>query len=188
MVTIASSGVSDGTESGGALIWVTGLAEAGKTTVANALVRQLRQRDLRPIMLDGNQMRAALDIAGGFEREIRIKTSMTYARLSQMLVSQGHVVVVATISLFHEVQSWNRGNQSEYLEVLLDVPLDELRRRDSKGIYGGNDAQDVVGLGQSAEFPTRPDLVVANYGGVSSEAAATTIRQAYEQRVGSAAL
>ena len=173
----------DDADSDGAVIWVTGLAEAGKSTVARELVRQLIQRDLQPIMLDGNEVRAALGMTAGFDRESRIKASMIYARVSQLLANQGHVVVVATISLFHEVQRWNRRHQADYLEVLLDVPLEELQRRDSKGVYSGNDALDVVGIGQSAEFPTHPDLVVTNYGNVDPKAAAAAIRLAYEQRV-----
>ncbi|MEV0259162.1 adenylyl-sulfate kinase [Streptomyces sp. NPDC050732] len=177
-----------GADSGGAVIWVTGLAEAGKTTVARELVRQLVQRGRQPILLDGNEVRTALDMmTHGFDRESRIKTSMTYARLSQLLAEQGHLVVVATISLFHEVQRHNRENQPDYFEVLLDVPVEELKRRDSKGVYSGNDAKDVVGIGQSAEFPTHPDLVVTNYGDVDPKAAATMIRLAHEERVPSAA-
>lgn len=173
----------DDADSGGMVIWITGLAEAGKTTVALELVRQLRQHDLRPVILDGNQVRAAIGMTAGFDRESRIAASMTYARMSRLLADQGQVVVVATISLFHQVQRWNRTHQSNYLEVLLDVPLDELKRRDSKGVYRENDVQDVVGIGQPAEFPTRPDLVVTNYGHVDAKAAATAIRLAYEQRL-----
>ncbi|MEU6993000.1 adenylyl-sulfate kinase [Streptomyces sp. NPDC046465] len=173
-------------DSGGTVIWVTGLAEAGKTTVARELVRQLLQRGQQPILLDGNQVRTALGMTSGFDRESRIKASMTYGRLSQLLAEQGHVVVVATISLFHEVQQWNRENQPDYFEVLLDVPVEELQRRDSKGVYSGNDAKDIVGIGQSAEFPTDPDLVVTNYGDIDPKAAATMIRLAHEQRLSSA--
>lgn len=175
-----------GIDSAGTVIWVTGLAEAGKTTVARELVRQLLQRGQQPILLDGNQVRTALGMTHGFDRESRIKASMTYGRLSRLLAEQGHVVVVATISLFHEVQRWNRENQPDYFEVLLDVPVEELKRRDSKGVYSGNDDKDIVGIGQSAEFPTAPDLVVTNYGDVDPKAAATMIRLAHEQRMPSA--
>ena len=35
---------------------------------------------------------------------------------------QGVDVVIATISLFHEVHTWNRAHLPGYLEILLDVP------------------------------------------------------------------
>lgn len=167
---------------GGGVIWVTGLAEAGKSTVARELVRQLRQRGHQPILLDGNEVRAALDMTSSYDRMGRIKAAMIYARLCNMLARKGHLVVIATISLFHEVQRWNRQYQPNYIEVLLDVPFNELKRRDTKGLYSRYDSGDIVGVGQSAEFPLAPDLVVANYGEVDSKSAAAMIRKSCEEK------
>jgi hypothetical protein len=97
---------------------------------------------------------------------------MRNARLCRLLAEQGNDVVCATISLFHEVQRWNRENIPGYREIYLRVPMDELRRRDSKGIYvgvergGGHDfvGLDVVGVDVAAEIPKDPDLVLDNYG------------------------
>lgn len=167
---------------GGGVIWVTGLAEAGKSTVARELVRQLWQRGHQPVLLDGNEVRAALDMTSSYDRKGRIKAAMTYARLCNMLARKGHLVVIATISLFHEVQRWNRQHQPSYVEVLLDVPLNELKRRDTKGLYSRYSGSDIVGIGQPAEFPLSPDLVVANYGDIDSKSAATAIRQSCEEK------
>lgn len=166
---------------GGGVIWVTGLSEAGKSTVARELVRQLEEQSLSPILLDGDEIRTIFGMTRSYDRESRIKASLIYARLCNMLARKGQLVVIATISLFHEVQGWNRGHQPGYFEVLLDVPLKELRRRDSKGLYSGNDGRDVVGIGQPAEFPTDPDLVIRNYGSVDAESAATLIRTSCEK-------
>jgi hypothetical protein len=91
---------------------------------------------------------------------------------------QGADVVCATISLFHEVQRWNRENIPGYREIYLRVPIDELRRRDSKGIYAGaqrGDARDVVGLDVPAEAPEAPDLVLDNYGALDVNTAVDRI-------------
>jgi hypothetical protein len=97
----------------------------------------------------------------------RRRSAMRNARLCRLLAEQGADVVCATISLFHEVQRWNRENIPGYREIYLRVPMDELRRRDSKGIYAGaqrGDTRDVVGLDVPAEAPEAPDLVLDNYG------------------------
>jgi adenylylsulfate kinase-like enzyme len=167
---------------GGGVIWVTGLAEAGKSTVARELVSQLWKRGQQPIMLDGNEVREALDMTSSYDREGRIRAAMTYARLGRMLARKGHLVVIATISLFHDVQEWNRRNQPGYVEVLLEVPLKELKRRDTKGLYSRYDSRDIVGVGQVPEFPVAPDLVVSNYGEIDSKAAADLIREWCEGR------
>ena len=41
----------------GQVIWLTGLSGAGKTTVAEKLNQQLRDRGLQPVLLDGDILR-----------------------------------------------------------------------------------------------------------------------------------
>src|SRR5208282_543435 len=91
---------------------------------------------------------------------------------------QGSDVVCATISLFHEVQRWNRENIPGYREIYLRVPIDELRRRDSKGIYAGaerGDMRNVVGLDVPAEAPEAADLILDNYGALDAATAVDRI-------------
>jgi hypothetical protein len=110
---------------------------------------------------------------------------MRNARLCLLLAEQGIDVVCATISLFHEVQRWNRQNIPRYREIYLRVPIEELRRRDSKGIYARarcSDARDVVGLDVRAEFPESPDLVLDNYEALDVAAAVDRILAIGAQR------
>ena len=98
-----------------------------------------------------------------YSRESRLELAFTYSRFCKSLVAQNINVVVATISLFHEVHEWNRQNIGGYKEVFLDTPLDELRARDPKGLYTAYDGgytKDIVGLDMSVDFPKDPDLVV----------------------------
>ena len=70
--------------------------------------------------------------------------------------------VFATISLFREVHKWNRENLPSYFEVYLKVPLEELRRRDPKGIYRRFEYGQIVnvaGLDLPIDEPEVPDLL-----------------------------
>src|ERR1700720_337176 len=151
----------------GHVFWITGLSGAGKTTLAEELWRRLCAAGRRVILLDGDELRAAIAVDLGHSLDDRRKSAMRNARLCRLLADQGFDVVCATISLFHEVQRWNRENIPIYREIYLRVPIEELQRRDSKGIYGvalrGN-ARDVVGLDVPAEAPETPDLVLDNFG------------------------
>jgi adenylylsulfate kinase len=72
-------------------------------------------------------------------------------------------VVTATISLFNEIHEWNRATLPGYFEVYLKVPIDELRRRDPKGIYRRFDAGElthVAGLDLPIDEPEAADWVV----------------------------
>ncbi|MEV5596045.1 adenylyl-sulfate kinase [Streptomyces sp. NPDC052496] len=167
---------------GGPVIWITGLSGAGKTTVSRTLVDRLRTQGMSPVILDGDIVREALDVHGGYDRESRHRMAFTYARLCRTFALQGHTVVCSTISLFHDVQEWNRQNIDGYIEVLLDVPLDVLRQRDSKGIYRHGDRHKIVGLGVTPEFPRNPDLVIANHDDTSPDRAAREIIEFCAQR------
>jgi adenylylsulfate kinase-like enzyme len=151
----------------GAVYWITGLSGAGKTTLALKLVDHLRAEGLPVVFLDGDELRevfgAVAANAQNHGREGRLALAMQYAHLCRMLVRQGLTVVIATISLFKEVHAWNRANLPGYFEVYLKVPVEELRRRDPKGIYRRFDAgalTDVAGLDLPIDEPEEADWVV----------------------------
>lgn len=151
----------------GRTIWVTGLSGAGKTTLSAILVDKLRAVEPKTILLDGDQLRAVLatDSRDGshHDRSQRLALAMRYARLCRLLASQGFTVVIATISLFREVQDWNRENQPGYFEIYLKVPLEELRHRDPKGIYhrhATGEVRNVAGLDFAIDEPTQPEILI----------------------------
>jgi adenylylsulfate kinase-like enzyme/phosphohistidine swiveling domain-containing protein len=151
----------------GRVFWITGLSGAGKTTVGRELWNRLRAAGRPVTFLDGDALRAVIAEDLGHSLGNRRRSAMRNARLCRLLAGQGADVVCATISLFHEVQRWNRENIPGYREIYLRVPMEELRRRDSKGIYAGaqrGEARDIVGLDVPAETPAAPDLILDNYG------------------------
>jgi adenylylsulfate kinase len=144
--------------SSGRVIWITGLSGAGKTTLARALVDHLPEA----ILLDGDELREALGVFDrGFDTTSRKSLALTYARLAGLLARQGSMVVVATISLFHEVHAWNRDHLPGYLEVFLDVPEKTRRARDPKGLYAAEQegrVTDMAGSALRVELPLSPHL------------------------------
>lgn len=149
------------------VIWITGLSGAGKSTVAARVAEVLRAKGDAVVLLDGDELRevfAADDVnEGNHGAGARQALANRYARLTRMISKQGFTVVIATISLFRDVHAWNRANIPNYFEVYLKVPMEELRRRDPKGIYRRFDEgqlTDVVGLDLPAEEPEAADVVV----------------------------
>jgi glutamine kinase len=157
--------------------WITGLSGAGKTTVASELWRRLRAAGRSCVLLDGDALRSVIADDLGHTLGNRHQSAMRNARLCALLASQGEDVVCATISLFHDVQRWNRENIPGYCEIFLEVPLEELRKRDLKGVYSSarGESPNVVGVDLPAEVPESPDLVIENYGALDSQAAVERI-------------
>ena len=164
------------------VIWITGLSGAGKTTLAHELLCQFQQVRENVVLLDGDQLREAL-ISDSFTPDIyskksRLGLAMQYAKLSKLISDQNIVVLVATISLFHEVHRWNRSNIRDYYEVYLKVSLEELRRRDPKGIYkrlSEGKVKNVAGFDLEIEEPKNPDLLVEFPSDEPTEKLANTI-------------
>ena len=151
----------------GQVIWITGLSGAGKTTLANELITSLKQRDLRPILLDGDILRRLLkaphETRDSHTRETRVELALKYAQMCRLLSSQGFTVVIATISMFDEVYAWNRANLPKFFEIYLKVPLEELRSRDPKNIYQRHTdgyLQNVAGLDLVVDQPYESNLIL----------------------------
>ncbi len=162
----------------GRVFWITGLSGAGKTTVGRELWSRLQAAGRPVTFLDGDAMRAAIAEDLDHSTGDRRRSAMRNARLCRLLADQGVDVVCATISLFHEVQRWNRENIPGYREIYLRVPLDVLRRRDSKGLYAraqNGGARNIVGLDVPAEAPEAPDLILDNDGTIEVSAAVDRI-------------
>lgn len=168
------------------VVWITGLSGAGKSTVARALGERLSQRNISFVLLDGDEMREVLGRTQATTPEERRELAGIYGRLARNLANQGHVVICATISMFHDVRDWNRANIRNYFEVYLRVPQDQLVGRDAKGLYaraagephGGDKVGALVGLNSDFEEPRNPDLVIDNFGGTSATAAVDQIWKA----------
>ena len=162
----------------GVVYWITGLSGAGKSTIAKILTKRLRAAGRTVLHFDGDVLRAILQRESMHSAADRQMLALSYARLCHEVARQGIDVVCATVSMFHSVRRWNRGNVLAYREIYLRVPMSELERRDSKGIYAGfrrEEMSNVVGLDLPAELPDSADLVIDNYGEVSAGAAADVI-------------
>jgi glutamine kinase len=161
----------------GRVFWITGLSAAGKTSIGRALSSHLRTSGYQVIFLDGDTLRAVSNDLG-YSAENRRAAAMRNGMLCRMLAEQGFDVVCSTISLFHEVQRWNRENIPRYNEIFVRVPLEELKRRDTKGVYtaaANGQASNIVGLDIPAETPEAPDLILDNDASLKPEEAVRRI-------------
>jgi adenylylsulfate kinase-like enzyme len=145
----------------GGVVWITGLSASGKTTLGNAVTDALRSEAQNIIFLDGDVLRAVFNDSFLHTREDRLRLAFIYSRLCKTLADQGMIVVIATVALFSEVHLWNRENIENYIEIFIDVPLSELRKRDPKGLYrkyDNGEIKDIAGLDLPVDFPTKPTI------------------------------
>lgn len=146
------------------MIWITGLSGSGKTTFANALYQRLK--DVHPVVvLDGDCVRAIMGDDMGYDLDSRKIMGWRMARLCQYLTKQNLGVICATISMHKEIHAFNRENQMAYCEVLIDVALENLIRRDKNHLYSRalhHEIANVVGVDIPFDKPEHPDVVMDN--------------------------
>ena len=146
------------------VIWLTGLAGAGKTTFASELFKHLKELHGNVILLDGDVFRNIFG-ESGFKRDERLKIAYKINALAGFLEQNGLIVIVATMSLFDEIYTINRANFKDYFEVFVKCDFDELVRRDKKGLYSkalSGEIKNVVGVDIAYDEP-KAHFVLENH-------------------------
>ena len=166
----------------GCVYWVTGLSGAGKTTVGTKLYEHLKSKKDNVIRLDGDILRAVFKNTD-YTYDGRKKLGFQYGGVCKMISDQGIDVVICTIAMYDAVREWNRENIENYREIYLDVSMEELIRRDQKGIYSralGKKESNVSGVNMQTELPKNPDLTIQNYGETNPDKALKMIIDKYQ--------
>jgi len=147
------------------LIWITGLSGSGKTTIGKEVYSLLKKNHSNTIFLDGDTLREVFGNDLSFTHQARLENAKRIHRMCEFLVSQDIRVVCATMSLYKEIHILNRMKIKNYFEVFIDCSIDELIKRDQKGLYSealkGN-RKDVVGISMEYDKPISCELIIDN--------------------------
>ena len=150
--------------SGGFTLWFTGLSGAGKSTLARAVRDELAARGCRVEILDGDEIRTNLSKGLGFSKEDRDTNIRRIGYVARLLSRNGVAVIAAAISPYREVRDEvRRGHEAPFVETFVDCPIDELVRRDEKGLYVKalrGEIAHFTGVSDPYEPPPSPDIHV----------------------------
>ena len=125
-----------------AVLWFTGLSGAGKSTIANLVEKRLHTLGRHTILLDGDNVRHGLNRDLGFSEADRVENIRRVAEVARLCVDAGLIVLVSFISPYRaeRLLARERVADDEFIEVFVDTPVDECRKRDPKGLYAKADA------------------------------------------------
>ncbi len=145
-----------------AVVWLTGLSGAGKTTIAHALAGQLQQENIRPVLLDGDEIRHRIKLTG-FDEQSRKQHNLTVGYIASLFEQQGHIVIVSLISPYDDVRNEIRHMCRNFIEVYLSASLDVCIARDPKGLYQkalAGEIKDFTGISAPYYAPENPEIVL----------------------------
>ena len=146
-----------------ATVWFTGLSGAGKSTIANLVEQKLHAIGRHTYTLDGDNVRHGLNRDLGFAEADRIENIRRAAEAAKLMVEAGLIVLVSFISPYRGDRDAARAlhGPGEFIEVFVDTPVDECRRRDPKGLYKRADAgliANFTGVSAPYEAPENPEI------------------------------
>ncbi|MBA4115413.1 MAG: adenylyl-sulfate kinase [Rubrobacter sp.] len=147
----------------GFTLWFTGLSGAGKTTIADIVEHELRERERRVEVLDGDIVRTNLSKGLSFSREDRNINVLRIGFVANLLTRNGVGVIVSAISPYKEARDQVRRRIVDFVEVFVDAPLEVCAERDVKGLYKmaySGEIKAFTGVSDPYEPPAAPDLVL----------------------------
>jgi adenylyl-sulfate kinase len=147
----------------GFTIWFTGLSGAGKSTVSEIVERELRAVDRKVEVLDGDVVRTHLSKGLGFSKEDRDTNIRRIGWVCEVLSRNDVIAIGAAISPYRAIRDEIRERIPNFFEVFVDVPLEVLIERDTKGLYKkalAGEIKGFTGIDDPYEAPLDPELVI----------------------------
>lgn len=164
------------------VLWFTGLSGSGKSTIANAVEKQLFLMNRHTFLLDGDNVRHGLNRDLGFTETDRIENIRRVGEVAKLMTDAGLIVLTAFISPFRAERQMVREMlpQGEFIEIFVDTPLEVAEGRDVKGLYKkarSGQLKNFTGIDSPYEAPENPEIRVNTVDMTPDEAARYIIEQ-----------
>jgi len=163
----------------GATLWFTGLSGAGKSTIAEIVESELRERGYKVEVLDGDVVRTNLSKGLGFSKEDRDTNIRRIAFVADLLSRNGVVAITAAISPYREIRDEARALMgARFIEIHVKASVEECARRDVKGLYEKamrGEIKEFTGVSDPYEEPFNPELVLDTEAESPEESAAKVL-------------
>ena len=148
------------------VIWLTGLSGSGKTTIAKEVERVLHQKGYITQMLDGDNIRTGINNNLGFSEEDRAENIRRIAEVSKLFLNCGIIAINCFVSPTNAIRNQAKAivGEKDFVEVLVDTPLEVCEQRDTKGLYAkarAGEIKNFTGIDAPFEPPENASLIVS---------------------------
>lgn len=169
------------------VLWMTGLSGSGKSTIAQALERQLYAQGYLTQVLDGDNLRTGINANLGFSEADRTENIRRIGEIAKLFLHCGIITICTFVSPTIAIREQARSivGNDDFVEVYVNAPLEVCEARDVKGLYQKARAgiiKDFTGIDSPFEAPIAPDIVVKT-DEMSIEAAVMAIYEAILTRI-----
>jgi len=147
----------------GFVVWFTGVAASGKSTIAAIVEQKLRARGLKVENLDSDEVRRNISPNLGYTLEARDENTKRLAFLGKLLSRNGVAVLITAVSSLRKFRDRARSQIENFVEVYVTCPLEECKKRDPKALYQRaerGEVHDIAGVHQPYEEPLSAEVVL----------------------------
>ncbi len=148
----------------GAVLWLTGLPAAGKSTIAVAVERRLFELGLHAYVLDGDNLRQGLCSDLGFSPEDRRENVRRAGEVAALFANAGVITIASFISPYRaDREVARRASGKDFHEIYIKADAAVCEARDPKGHYRkarAGEIQDFTGINNEYEPPVDAQLTV----------------------------
>ncbi|HWT05516.1 MAG TPA: adenylyl-sulfate kinase, partial [Xanthomonadales bacterium] len=148
----------------GAVIWLTGLPAAGKSTIAMDVEQRLFEKGYHVYVLDGDNIRGGLCRDLGFSVADRGENIRRVGEVAALFADAGAIAIAAFISPHRAERDEARSTAGDvFHEVYVSADAAICEARDPKGHYAKARAGELphfTGITGDYEPPLRPELVI----------------------------
>lgn len=154
----------------GMTIWFTGLSASGKSTIATALEQYLLHLGQAAYRLDGDNVRFGLNKDLGFDEKSRNENIRRIAEVAKLFADSCTIALTSFISPYkadraiarelHE-KAANGEEGIPFIEVFIDIPVEEAEKRDPKGLYKkarAGEIKEFTGISAPYEEPENAEI------------------------------
>ncbi len=171
----------------GFCLWFTGLPSSGKSTIADIVTAELKKRNVKIEVFDGDVVRTHLSKGLGFSKEDRDTNIRRIGFVCNLLTRNGVNAIAAAISPYRNIRDENRkmitGEGGTFIEVFVNTPQSLCEQRDVKGLYKkarAGELKGFTGVDDPYEPPHRPEIEIRTEN-ETPEASARTILKYLEE-------
>jgi len=119
----------------GLFIQMTGLSGAGKSTIAKKVQKGLIGKGFRVEVIDGDEYREGLCSDLGFSKEDRNTNIRRLGFVGKVLARNDVITIMSAINPYEEIRKELRELTGKSRTVFINCGLEELKKRDTKGLY-----------------------------------------------------
>ncbi len=168
----------------GFTLWFTGLSGAGKSTISQLVAEELRRRNVRVEVLDGDVVRTHLSKGLGFSKEDRDTNIRRIGWVCEVLSRNGVAAIGAAISPYRDIRDEIRGKVERFVEVYVECSIPVLAERDVKGLYKkalAGELKNFTGVSDPYESPLNPEVTCHTDGRETPEQSAAQVLARLEE-------